>query len=142
MGLSCQKKAKFIYRKRIGIADEKTSTIIDGSTTTAWYQPRDKKIPADIVIDLGKAENLSGFKYLPGQGRSNGIITKYEFYISDDNNQWKLVSDGEFSNIQNNPLWQIKRFTAAKARYIKLRALGNTQNNDAVGYSEVDVITD
>lgn len=127
--------------KVIGFDDEKTNSIIDGNTTTVWYQPGDKKIPQDLVIDLGKAENLSGFKYLPGQGRANGIITKYGFYISDDNSQWKLISDGEFSNIQNNPLWQIKRFTATKARYIKLRALANTQNNDAVGYSEIDVIT-
>lgn len=127
--------------KIVGLTDEKANTVIDGSTATSWYQPRDKKLPADMVIDLGKTEDLSGFTYLPGQGSTNGIISKYEFYVSDDNSQWKLVSDGEFSNIQNNPLWQIKKFAVVKARYIKLRALANTQNNDAVGYSEVDVIT-
>jgi alpha-L-fucosidase len=95
-----------------------------------------------LSIDLGKMETLTGFKYLPAQGRTSGLISKYEFYISDDNNQWKLVSEGEFSNIQNSPLWQVKSFPATKARFIRLRALANTQNNDAVGYSEIDVATD
>jgi alpha-L-fucosidase len=38
-------------------------------------------------------------------------------------------------------VWQIKNFTAVKARYIKLRALKNTRGNDDVGYAEIDVIT-
>jgi alpha-L-fucosidase len=51
------------------------------------------------------------------------------------------VDQGEFSNIKNNPLWQTKKFTPVKARYIKLKAIKNAENNDAVGYVELDVIT-
>jgi alpha-L-fucosidase len=58
-----------------------------------------------------------------------------------DNIEWKLVNQGEFSNIKNNPLWQIKKFAPEKARYIKLRALSNTEGNNNTGYAEVDVIT-
>ena len=56
----------------------------------------------------------------------------------------KILTDngGEFSNIKNNPLWQTKTFKSAKARYIKLRALKNTKENNAVGYAEIDVITE
>jgi alpha-L-fucosidase len=86
-------------------------------------------------------ENLSGFRYLPDQGRNNGIITNYQFFVSQDNTQWKLVDEGEFSNIRNNPLWQIKKFEPVQARYIRLRALRNTENNDAAGYAELDVMT-
>jgi len=70
-----------------------------------------------------------------------GIITNYQFYVSKDNKEWKLVDEGEFSNIKNNPLTQTKSFTAITARYIKLRALKNTEGNDNIGYAEVDVIT-
>ena len=70
-----------------------------------------------------------------------GIITDYEFYVSNDNVEWKLVSQGEFSNIKNNPLWQTKTFAPERARYIKLRALKNTENNNNLGYAEADVIT-
>lgn len=128
--------------KIVGIEDNRTTDIIDGNTTTAWYQPGDKKLPVDVVIDLGKPQNLTGFKYLPGQNGTNGIITQYQFFVSDDSQQWKLVDEGEFSNIQNNPLWQLKHFSAVKAKYIKLRALHNTQNNDGAGYAEIDVITE
>jgi alpha-L-fucosidase len=95
-----------------------------------------------LVIDLGSLQNLSGFRYLPDQNKwSSGIITNYQFYVSTDNIEWKLVNEGEFSNIKNNPVWQIKNFSSLKARYIKLKALKNTSNDDVAGYAELDVIS-
>jgi len=128
--------------KIVGIDDEKAYVVLDGDPSTAWHRPKGTKLPADLVIDLGKEENLTGFRYYPDQTMwGPGIITNYQFYVSDDNKEWKLVDEGEFSNIKNNPLWQIKRFAAAKGRYIKLRALKNTNDNDSTGYAEIDVIT-
>ena len=95
-----------------------------------------------MVIDLGKEQNLCGFRYFPDQALwGPGIITNYRFYVSNDNIEWKLADQGEFSNIKNNPVWQIKKFTTEKARYIKLRALSNTEGNDNIGYAEISVIT-
>ena len=129
--------------KIVGTDDEKAYAILDGNPSTSWHQSKDKKMPIDLVIDLGKEENLSGFRYLPDQGLWNpGIITNYQFYVSNDNVEWKLVDEGEFSNIKNNPLWQIKKFAAQRARYVRLRALKNTEGNDNTGYAEVDVITE
>ena len=55
----------------------------------------DKKMPIDLVIDLGNKYNVCGFKYLPDQDKwSSGIITNYQFYVSDDNIEWKLVDRG------------------------------------------------
>jgi alpha-L-fucosidase len=128
--------------KIVGIRDEKVNAILDGNPTTAWHQSKDKKLPVDLVIDLGKEENLCGFKYFPDQGRwGPGIITNYRFYVSEDNKKWKLADQGEFSNIKNNPLLQIKNFSPVKARYIKLTALGNTEGSNNIGYAEVDVLT-
>ena len=128
--------------KIIGIEDNRVYTILDGNTSTAWHPRRGTKLPADLVIDLGKEQKISGFKYFPDQTLwGPGIITNYEFYVSNDNKNWKLVSEGEFSNIKNNPLWQTKKFETVEARYINLRALKNTENNDNLGYAEVDVIT-
>jgi alpha-L-fucosidase len=128
--------------KIVEIDDEKAYAILDGNPTTAWHQPRNRKMPIDLVVDLGKEHNLCGFRYFPDQGLwGPGIITNYEFYISDDNVGWKLVNQGEFSNIKNTPLWQIKKFAPEKARYFKLRALSNTEGNNNIGYAEVDVIT-
>ena len=96
----------------------------------------------DLIIDLGKEQNLCGFRYFPDQGMwGPGIITHYQLSVSADNTAWTLVSEGEFSNIKNNPLWQIKKFAPVKARYIKFTALKNTEGNDTTGYAEVDVLT-
>jgi alpha-L-fucosidase len=127
--------------KIVGIENETANRILDGNPTTAWHQSRDLKLPVDLVIDLGTEQNLCGFRYLPDQIRATGYISNYQFYVSMDNSDWKLVDEGEFGNINNNPLEQIKKFTAVKARYIRLRALKNTRGNDDVGYAEVDVIT-
>jgi alpha-L-fucosidase len=128
--------------KILGVSDEKANAILDGDPSTVWHQGKDKKMPVDLVIDLGKEETLSGFRYLPDPGLwGPGIITTYQFCVSADNKEWKLVDEGEFPNIKNNPLMQIKNFAAVKARYIKLRALKNTEGNDNTGYAEVDVIT-
>ncbi|MCK9205923.1 MAG: alpha-L-fucosidase [Salinivirgaceae bacterium] len=125
-----------------GTTDKNAGSIFDGNTSTAWHQG-DKKLPADLVVDLGRNFNVCGFKYLPDQARwSSGIITHYQFFVSENNKDWKLVNEGEFSNIKNNPLLQVKDFTPVIARYIKLCALRNTSGDDMAGYAEVDVITE
>jgi len=127
--------------KIVGVEDEKANNIIDGNKNSYWFQPKNSKLPADIVIDLGEAQNLAGFRYLPSQSRNAGIITNYQFSVSSDNKQWRVADEGEFSNIKNNPLWQVKKFAPVKARYIKLVATRNTQENDEAGYAEIDVVT-
>jgi len=128
--------------KIIGIDDQKAYTVLDGNLSTAWRQSKEAALPCELVIDLGKEENLKGFRYYPDQNMwQPAIITNYQFYVSNDNKEWRLADEGEFSNIKNNPLWQEKYFSTTKARYVKLVALKNTENNNNIGYAEVDVIT-
>lgn len=128
--------------KILGIEDEKAYEILDGNPETAWHQ-NTKDLPVDLVIDLGTELNIRGFLYHPDMGIWNpGIISDYQFFVSTDNKKWKLVSEGEFSNIKNNPLWQTKQFDQEKARFIKFRALRNTEDNNNIKYAEVDLITD
>ncbi len=128
--------------KIIGIEDEKVYAVLDGDPHSAWHQPKETKLPADLVLDLGKEESLTGFRYFPDQTPwGPGIITHYQFYVSNDNKEWKLIDEGEFANIKNNPLWQTKKFATLKARYIKLRALRNSDGSNEIGYAEMDVIT-
>lgn len=122
--------------------------VLDGNPNTSWNQPGNQRqasltMPADLVIDLGKEENLTGFRYLPNQSwwADGSIITQYQFEVSADNNTWTTVSEGEFSNIKNSPFWQTKTFEPVKARYVKLRALKNTKEGSAPGYAEIDIIT-
>jgi alpha-L-fucosidase len=128
--------------KIAGTSGDSPYAILDGNPATSWKQGKDKAMPVDLVIDLGSEKTLTGFRYFPDQGQwGPGIIAEYEFHVSTDNAEWKLADKGEFSNIKNNRVWQLKKFAPAKGRYIKLRALRNTDGNNDVGYAEVDVIT-
>ncbi len=125
-----------------GEPDEKANVIFDGDPATSWHQ-QNGKIPVDLVVDLGQEYKVNGFKYLPDQSRfAKGIIFNYRFFVSPDNKVWKEMSEGEFSNIKNNPLWQTKNFEPVKARYVKLRAMRNTDDNDIAGYAEFDISTE
>ena len=116
---------------------------MDGDPFSSWHQPGKDEQPIDLVIDLGKNETITAFKYLPDQNVWNpAIIANYELYVSADNKEWRLVSAGEFSNIQNNPVWQVKKFSATQCRYIKFRSLKNTSGKSEAGYAEIDVETE
>lgn len=129
--------------KIISTDKQVAAQVLDGNPATSWHQNKSQGMPVDLVIDLGKQEKMVGFRYLPDQNwwADASIITHYQFEVSADNKNWKMVSEGEFSNIKNNPFWQIKNFDLIQARYIKLRALKNTQEGSAPGYAEVDIIT-
>ena len=119
--------------------------LFDGDPSTAYHQGRGPgaKLPCDLVIDMGETLTVSGFKYLPDQGSwAPGLITHYRFDVSQDGKVWKTVSEGEFSNIKNNPVEQVKTFTGTEARFIRLTALANTEGNANIGYAEINVVTE
>jgi len=83
--------------KLMGVNDKKTNAIFDGDPTSVWHQ-KSESMPVDLIIDLGNNINIFGFKYLPDQHKkSEGIITSYEFYASDNQIDWKVIDKGEFS---------------------------------------------
>lgn len=120
---------------------EQSQFIFDGNPETAWSPGT--KYPVDFIIDLSETLNITGFTYLPDQGRWNpGIINQYELFISNDGKNWgKPVSSGEFSNIKNSPVLQKKEFEAVKGRFVKFRALSAVDENGRVGIAEFDIIS-
>jgi alpha-L-fucosidase len=116
--------------------------IIDGNPNTDWSFGNDSnKLPQEIIIDLGSILKINGFTYMPQQvGNNLNLISNYEFYTSPDNYRWTLQSKGEFSNIKNNPIEQIKTFKADKARYIRFIAKQAVWKGSTVSIAEINVI--
>ena len=88
---------------------------------TAWKQVT----AAPLVIDLGKAVDMTGFVYAPANAEAKPTMAfRYKFYISTNGSDWKEVpTTGEFSNIMHNPVPQTVSFgNKVSARYIKLDA--------------------
>ena len=88
---------------------------------TAWKQVT----ATPLVIDLGKAVDMTGFVYAPANVEAKPTMAfRYKFYISTNGRDWKEVpTTGEFSNIMHNPVPQTVSFgNKVSARYIKLDA--------------------
>lgn len=114
-------------------------SIIDGNTETSWKS----NDLSPIVIDLGKATDITGFTYTPVTVNDKaGTIFTYNFYISPDGKNWtKCDLPGEFSNIKNNPVTQFVYLKQkSNARYIKLEPLSETDGNNFITVAEIGVL--
>ncbi|MPL91145.1 hypothetical protein SDC9_37208 [bioreactor metagenome] len=114
--------------------DEKTAVILDGNGYSAYYLPEGKQ---QLEVELNTEAPISGFVYVPNQGRdAGGHISSYQLYI--DNVK---VAEGEFSNIKHNPIAQEIKFTPVKGKKIRLVATSITENGKRAGIGEFSVIT-
>ncbi|WP_417940460.1 alpha-L-fucosidase [Flavobacterium sp. RS13.1] len=117
--------------------------IIDGNPDTDWnFGGGSDKLSEEVIIDMGATIKINGFTYIPQQvGNNLNLISKYEFYTSVDNVKWTMKSQGEFSNIKNNPIEQVKIFTESKARYLRFVAKSNDGRKGQVfSIGEINVI--
>jgi hypothetical protein len=67
--------------------DGTAENAIDGQTANYWHtewsaaQPNH---PHQLVLDLGKLQTISGFRYVPRQGTGGGRIKDCRIYVGDD----------------------------------------------------------
>jgi beta-galactosidase len=67
--------------------DGTAENAIDGQTANFWHtewsaaQPNH---PHQLVLDLGKMQTISSFRYVPRQGTGGGRIKDYRIYVGDD----------------------------------------------------------
>ena len=84
-----------------------------------------------LVMDLGPTHAVNVLHYLPPKD-GKGIITHYELYAGDTPEAaTKLITKGEFSNIQNNPILQTLRFAPTPARVLVLKATSMVNAGEA-----------
>jgi hypothetical protein len=124
--------------------DGKGANAVDGDPKTFWHtqwQDANPEHPHEIVIELSKPCKLSGFTYLPRQDESDhGIIKDYEFYVSADGRDFgKPVKQGSF--VAGREMRTV-RFEAKEGRFIKLRALSETNDEPWTSAAEIDVLVD
>lgn len=103
--------------------------LADQTVQTTWNDlPREKwRILSEspLTVDLGRPVTLSAFTYAPANGEAKSDMAfRYTFSVSDDGRNWRtVISDGEFSNIENNPLPQTVAFPRkVVGRFVRLEA--------------------
>ena len=103
--------------------------LADQTVQTTWNDlPREKwRILSEspLTVDLERPVTLSAFTYAPANGEAKSDMAfRYTFSVSDDGRNWRtVISDGEFSNIENNPLPQTVAFPRkVVGRFVRLEA--------------------
>lgn len=114
---------------------------IDGNPATFWhtnYTSTRDRMPHEIDVDLGQMHTLVGFRYLARQDSSNGRVGRYEFFVSQDGQQWMRAASGNFENITT---WQESFLEQPmRARYIRLKALNEHGESYYTTVAELDVM--
>jgi len=94
----------------------------------------------EVMIDLGKQQQVKAFYYLPEQNAApKGLVANYELYAGNTKDNMHLVASGEFSNIRNHPVMQEVYFTPTDARYLKLKAVRMVKEGETVGFDKIAI---
>ena len=117
---------------------------LDGNPNTMWhtqFRQSNPKHPHEIVIDLGRSYEISGFEYLPRPGGGNGTIKDYEFYVSDSDEDFgQPVAKGTFRRSQS--VNGVKIGSRKKGRYVKLVALSEMQGRPWTSIAGLEILSD
>lgn len=115
--------------------DQMSRRMFDDNGFTAYYLNENKSY---IELDLKESINISGIRYLPSQARdADQHIANYEVYVDG-----RLVSQGEFSNISNNPIEQVIRFEPINGRRLRFVATRFTNDASQGAVAEFSIVTD
>lgn len=95
----------------------------------------------ELVIDLGADTEVSTLFYLPdASDNRHGLIHRYTIAACKaDGSDERVLKQGEFSNIQNNPVLQTVTFAATRTRYLKLRADRISRDGEHMAIAELGV---
>jgi alpha-L-fucosidase len=125
----------------------KVENAFDGNPRTVWVSDKETRSQTlEISLDMGEELLMNGFTYTPAVNENqSGTIYTYNFYTSMDGVKWdKVVDNGVFGNIKNNPIKQRVMFDESKrARFIKLEALSQVDGNSTwISVADIGVIVD
>jgi len=118
---------------------------IDGNPETIWHTNKNEKekpaVAPSIVIDLGETVEVTGFGFLPRHNAMEGIVNRYEFYVSLDGKSWgEPAAAGRFDNVQNNPIQQTVHLAkGVKGRFVKFVAVAVEKGPPYGAAAEIEV---
>jgi hypothetical protein len=124
--------------------DGKGANAVDGKADTFWHTQWDGDNPPpphEIILELSAAARIKGFTYLPRQDDEvNGTIKQYEFYVSNDGKEFgQPVTKGSFGTNDSIEKRSVL-FDPKEARFVKLRALSEINDQPWTSAAEIDVV--
>ena len=119
-----------------GFDEAQLTKVVDRNPATVLFADKD-----ELLIDLGRDTKVSTLMYLPDQSENrHGLIHSYTLAACKaDGTDEHVLSSGEFSNIQNNPVLQTITFETTTTRYLKLKADRMVNDGEQIGVAELGV---
>lgn len=119
-----------------GFDEAQLAKVVDRNPATVLFVDKN-----ELLIDLGRDTKVSTLMYLPDQSENrHGLIHSYTLAACKaDGTDEHVLSSGEFSNIQNNPVLQTITFEPATTRYLKLKADRMVNDGEQIGVAELGV---
>ena len=119
-----------------GFDEAQLTKVVDRNPSTVLFADKN-----ELLIDLGRDTKVSTLMYLPDQSENrHGLIHSYTLAACKaDGTDEHVLSSGEFSNIQNNPVLQTITFEPATTRYLKLKADRMVNDGEQIGVAELGV---
>ena len=134
----------YVDSEETGGENGEAENSFDGDPDTFWSTDWDINDipPHEIQIDLGGFYDICGFRYLPrqdgGPGDENGMIKDYEFYISNNTDNWgTAVASGTL--VKDKTEKQIS-FDCTLGQYVRLKALSEVNDNPWTTMAELNVL--
>ena len=101
---------------------EAVGNVIDEDPRTIWhsqYRPTTVPCPHEIVVDMGEVRNVSGFTYQGREDMTNGRVAQYEFYVSQQPDNWgEPALTGQLENSSEPQM--IPLVKPVRARYFRV----------------------
>ncbi len=99
------------------------SHLIDNDPLTYWHTAYTNflpKYPHFFELDMNTSITFKGFVATARSNDTNGIVKKYNFYVSDDGKAWTLFASGDLIGMGSEKVIFEK---SVRARYIKFEAV-------------------
>lgn len=124
---------------------EAAAKAIDGDPATHWHSrwsPDAPRPPHWLLLDLGRARDVTGFVYLPRADGDNGTIADWQFAGSADGTTWHELAKGSFATAGTGQKPQVTRFAAPAAgvRFVRLTSLREVHDRAWASCAELSVL--
>lgn len=124
--------------------NKKAVFAIDGRPDTVWHSSWSdglKKHPHELVIDLGKSHQITGFRYLARQEAGwNGAFAKAEFYVSDSPDTFEGAPAAKATFTKTRKPQSANCAKPVKGRYVLVRALSEVQGGDWGSAADIGIV--
>jgi hypothetical protein len=123
--------------------DRRAAYAIDGNPRTLWHSQFSQQLaehPHELVIDLGAAYNVRGFRYLARQDSGwNGAFADTEFYVSDSPDApGQPAAKATFEKLRTPQAADCVEPVCG--RYVLVRVLSEVNGNPWASAAEIGVV--